>query len=208
MVRLPQGRPASQAARGGRCFRGGRSVKPVLIAGRYAKALAQVVGENDAKALEAAAAQLDLLARVLARDPSLARFFDSPVARPADKKKALETLATKAKLSDVMQRFMGVVVEKRRAAAIGPMAEAFGEIRDRAAGVVPVEATVAVEMGDKETKQFRETLETMTGRKVRLSVKVDPEIVGGVKARIGSRVFDGTLESHLRTLHRRLAEAR
>jgi F-type H+-transporting ATPase subunit delta len=62
-------------------------------------------------------------------------------------------------------------------------------------------------MGEAETARFRAALETMTGRKVRLSVKVDPGIVGGVRTRIGSRVYDGTLKNHLRALHRRLAEA-
>jgi F-type H+-transporting ATPase subunit delta len=48
----------------------------------------------------------------------------------------------------------------------------------------------------------------MTGRKVRLSVKVDPEVLGGARTRIGSRVYDGTLRNRLETLRRRLSAAR
>lgn len=178
-----------------------------MIAGRYARALAEVVGEQDAAALDAVGQQIDLLAHVFAQDPGLARFFDSPTTRPAHKAAALETLAARAGLSDVARRFLGVVADRRRTAALGAIAEAFRGFRDRAAGIVPVEATVAVTMGDAETASFRAALEKMTGRKVRLSVKVDPGIVGGVRTQIGSRVFDGTLESHLRALHRRLAAA-
>jgi F-type H+-transporting ATPase subunit delta len=178
-----------------------------MIAGRYARALAELAGENDTKTLEEVGAQIDLLARVLAQEPALARFFDSPVARPADKQKALATLAQRAGLSDLVQRFIAVVVDKRRAGSFGAIALAFAGFRDRAAGIVPVEATVAVTMDDAETARFRAALEAMTGRKVRLSVNVDPEIVGGVRARIGSIVYEGTLQGHLRALHRRMAGA-
>jgi len=178
-----------------------------MMAGRYARALAEIAGENDAAALGTIGAELDLVAGMMTREPALGRFFDSPTARAADKESALATLATRAGLTDLMRRFLAVVIDRRRMASLPAIAAAFAEIRDRAAGIVPVEATVAVGMDEAETARFRRALETMTGRKVRLSVAIDPEIVGGVRTRIGSRVYDGTVKSHLKELHRRLAEA-
>ena len=178
-----------------------------MIAGRYARALAETIGEEDSDALAAAGAELDLVARVIALDPALALFLDSPTTDEAHKSETIETLATRARLSDRARRFLGVVVANRRAAALPAIAAAFAEIRDRAAGIVPAEATVAVALGDAERKGMQKALETMTGRKVRLAVKVDPEIVGGVRTRIGSRVYDGTVRSHLSALHRRMAGA-
>jgi F-type H+-transporting ATPase subunit delta len=178
-----------------------------MIAGRYARALAEVIGEKDSAALAAAGAELDLLARVIDLDAGLARFLDSATTREAHKNKTIETLATRARLSDRMRRFLAVVVAHRRAAALPAIAAAFAAISDQAAGIVPVEATVAVDLKDDERARFEKALEKMTGRKVRLSLRVDPEIVGGVQTRIGSRVYDGTVKSHLRALHRRMAEA-
>jgi F-type H+-transporting ATPase subunit delta len=178
-----------------------------MMAGRYARALALTVGEKDGAALTAAGAELDLLARVIELDPALARFLDSPTTREADKSRTIETLAARARLSERARRFLTVVVANRRAAALPAIAGAFAEIRDRQAGIVPAEATVAVALGDAERKGLEKALETMTGLKVRLSVTVDPEIVGGVRTRIGSRVYDGTVQSHLRALHRRMTEA-
>jgi F-type H+-transporting ATPase subunit delta len=178
-----------------------------MMAGRYARALAEIAGENDAAALGPVGAQLDLVARMVTGEPALAKFFDSPTARPADKETALATLVTRAQLSDLMRRFLAVVIDKRRMSSLPAIAAAFTALHDRAAGIVPVEATVAVGMDEAEAARFRAALETMTGRQVRLSVTIDPEIVGGVQTRIGSRVYDGTLKSHLRALHRRLAEA-
>jgi F-type H+-transporting ATPase subunit delta len=189
-------------------FAGEVPVKAVAVAGRYARALAESVGENDIKALDAAGRQLDLLVRVLSADASLAQFFDSPTTRAADKLAALETLAEGARLDDLMRRFLGVVADHRRAVTLGAIGEEFRALHDAAAGIVPAEATVAVPMGDAQTDAFRKALEKMTGRSVRLTVRVDPAVVGGVRTRIGSKVYDGTVRNHLTALHQRLAEAR
>ncbi|HUD70874.1 MAG TPA: ATP synthase F1 subunit delta [Dongiaceae bacterium] len=183
-------------------------MKAVAVAGRYARALAESVGESDIEALDTAGRQLDLLARVLSADPAIARFFDSPTTRAAEKQAALETLARGAGLDDLMQRFLGVVADHRRVAAIAAIAAEFRALHDAVAGIVPAEATVAVAMGGAESEVFQKALEKMTGRRVRLTVKVDPEIVGGVRTRIGSTVYDGTVRNKLQALHQRLAEAR
>ncbi len=183
-------------------------MKAVAVAGRYARALAETVGESDIKALDTAGRQLDLLARVLSAEPALARFFDSPTTRAAEKKAALETFATGAGLDELMTRFLGVVADHRRMAAIEAIAAGFRALHDAAAGIVPAEATVAVAMGKAESETFAKALEKMTGRHVRLTVKVDPAVVGGVRTRIGSTVYDGTVQNQLMALHQRLAEAR
>lgn len=183
-------------------------MKAVAVAGRYARALAESVGENDIQALDAAGRKLDLLARVIASDHALAQFFDSPTTRSAEKQAALATLADRAGLDDMMRRFLGVVAEHRRVAVLRAIAAEFAAIQDQAAGIVAAEATVAVPMDEKASDTFRKALEKMTGRKVRLTVRVDPAIVGGVRTRIGSKVYDGTVRNHLQALHQRLAEAR
>ena len=183
-------------------------MKAVAVAGRYARALAESVGEKDVKALDTAGRQLDLLVRVLSADQDLTRFFDSPVTRAANKSAALATLSDRAGLDDLMGRFLGVVVEHRRVAALPAIAEEFRALHDEAAGIVPAEATFAVAIGKAETDAFAKALEKMTGRRVRLTVKVDPAIVGGVRTRIGSKVYDGTVRNQLQALYQRLAEAR
>lgn len=183
-------------------------MKAVAVAGRYARALAETVGEDDIKALDAAGRSLDLLVRVLSADAAIAHFFDSPTTRAADKNAALKTLADRAGLSELMTRFLNVVADHRRIGALPAIAHEFALIHDAAAGIVPAEATFAVAPGEKESDVFRKALETMTGLKVRLTIRVDPEIVGGVRTRIGSTVYDGTVRNHLQALYHRLAEAR
>ena len=182
-------------------------MKPVAAAGRYARALAEIAGENDAKALEALTAEIDLLAASAGTDPALLRFFDSPTGSDAHRKAAVEALAKNARLSDLAKRFLTVLVEHRRIGALKAIAADLAEFRDRAAGIVPAEATFAVPPAPAEEKAMLQALEQMTGSRVRLSVKVDPDLLGGVTTRVGSRIYDGSLRTRLQSLHRRLARA-
>jgi F-type H+-transporting ATPase subunit delta len=180
----------------------------VAVAGRYARALAELIGAGDPAALQRAAAELDLLADVFRLDPKLTTFFEDPSVRLAHKRQAGEALAAKARLSETGRRFLGTLVENGRVGAIPAIAAEFTEIADAMIGVVPAEATVAVRLTEAEVASFTRALETMTGRRVRLSVKVDPAVIGGARTRVGSRVFDGTLRGRLDALRRRLAAAR
>jgi len=72
---------------------------------------------------------------------------------------------------------------------------------------VEAEATFAKDPGPAEEQAMQAALETMTGSRVRLAVKVDPDLLGGVTTRVGSRIYDGTLKTRLQALHRRLARA-
>jgi F-type H+-transporting ATPase subunit delta len=182
-------------------------VKPIEVAGRYARALAEIAGENDAARLEALSIEIDLLAASVGADPALVRFFDSPVTAAAQKSAVLETLAKRAALSDLAARFMKVLVDNRRMAALPQVARDLTAMRDRAAGIVPAETTVARPLGAAEQAEMQKALEAMTGRKVRLSVKVDASILGGARTRVGSRIYDGTLVSRLESMHRRLSRA-
>ncbi|MFQ5876740.1 MAG: ATP synthase F1 subunit delta [Acidobacteriota bacterium] len=179
-------------------------MNPANIAKRYARALAEVAGPR----LERVASDLDLLARVLARRPQLMRFFEDPSVRRRDKEEAAGTLTGRARVGALTRRFVAVLIENRRLAALPAIARAFAEIRDERLGVLPVEATTAVPLSPEQKRRFRESLERMTGRSVRLEWQVDPEVLGGARARIGSRVYDGTLRRQLEVLRERLAGTR
>ena len=182
-------------------------MKSDAAAGRYARALAEIAGENDAQALGALTAEIDLLAASAGSDPALLRFFDSPAGKAADKTTAAATLAKQAGLSDLATRFFTVLVEHRRVGALKGIAAALAEMTDRAANIVPAEATFAVEPGPGEEQAMRQALEKITGSHVRLTMKVDPDLLGGAVTRVGSRIYDGSLRTQLQSLHRRLARA-
>ncbi len=183
-------------------------MQPIAVAKRYARALAESAAGRDAKRLEAVAAELSLAARVLGADPKFARVFADPSISLEDKRTAIDVLARRAKLSEVMRGFLLVLVANRRIGALGAIRDAFEEIADERLGIVKAETTTAVPLSASESKRLRESLERMTGRTVRITHRVDPTILGGARTRIGSRVYDGTLRHQLATLRERLVGAR
>lgn len=178
------------------------------MARRYARALADVAGTKGAAGLETVAAELALVARVVQREPALLRFFDDPSVPLPEKEGLIGTLARKAKIGELSSRFLRLLAARRRLGAIGTIAQAFEAIKDERLGIVPVEATTAIPIAGADLKRFRESLEEMTGRAVRLEMRVDPAVIGGARARIGSKIYDGTLRRRLALLRERLAEAR
>jgi F-type H+-transporting ATPase subunit delta len=192
-------------------------VQPVAVAKRYARALADYVesgpkeggraaGKDPAR-LEPVAAELDLVCRILQQDPRFERFFANPSIDQKAKKTALEAVAKKAKLSDAVRAFLGVLVTNRRLGAIRAVRDAFDAEKDERMGILPAETTTAVPLSAAELKRLREALEKMTGSKVRVTQQVDPGLLGGARTRIGSRVYDGTLRQKLDALRDRLVGA-
>ena len=187
---------------------GSHAMRPLVEARRYARALAEVAGEKDPSELETVAGELSLVAEVLGRAPQALRFFEDPAVSHEDKEKAIGTLGKRAGTGDLTRRLLRLLIERRRLAALPWIARSFAAIKDQRLGIVPAEATTAVPLSGPEAKRLRESLERMTGRRVRLSLAVDAALLGGARTRIGPRMYDGTLKRKLEILRGRLAMAR
>ncbi len=183
-------------------------MKSITLAKRYARALADVVGEKEKARLEKISAELALLARVLESEPQIGRFFEDPSVRREDRESAAGMVAKKIGAGPLTRRFLDVLIENRRLSVLPAIAGALAEIVDDWLGIIPVEATTAVALSAADRKKFHSSLEKMTGRRVRLSLQIDPSLIGGARTRIGSQVYDGTIRRQLALLRERLAEAR
>ena len=192
-------------------------MQPVAVAKRYARALADYAetkpgevgrsGRKDQSRLEPLALELALVRRVLDGDPKFARFFADPAIDQKDKQSAIEAMARKGKLSDALRNFLLLLVTNRRLGALGEIVRAFEQEKDERLGIVSAETTTAVPLSAAELKRLREALETMTGRTVKITQRVDPALLGGARTQIGSRVYDGTLRRSLEALRERLVGA-
>ena len=183
-------------------------MQPIGVAKRYARALADSAGGKDSGRLDAVAAELALAANVLGADAKFVHFFADPSIFLDDKRAAIDGLARRARLSEVVRSLLLVLVANRRLGILAAIADAFEGIRDERLGIVKAETTTAVPVSAAELKRLGEALEKMTGRTVRISHRVDPSILGGARTRIGSRVYDGTLKHQLVALRERLVGTR
>ncbi len=97
----------------------------------------------------------------------------------------------------VAVNLLGMLVEQGRARDIGRIAESLAEVAAERRQQVLAEVRSAVPLTDAQRRRLAEALSSATGRTVEVKVVVDPELVGGVVARVGDVIFDGSIRSRL-----------
>lgn len=171
------------------------------VAKRYAQALYQQALSQ--KSLEKVDQDAALVWEAWNTSTELRAFFRSPIVR-ADKKQAVVEKLFAKKVGKGVYDFLQLLVEKGRENQLGDILGAYGKLRDDALGVVEAEARVAFPLGKAEEAQLQKTIEQMTGKEVRLAIKIDSAVIGGAVVKIGDKVYDGSVKSRLDALRKQL----
>lgn len=178
-------------------------MKDLAAALRYARAVESASDGLDE--LGALAAQLDTVAQVMKADPGVAETLASP-GLPEDRRRALlDTLAKAAGLSPKASGLLGILAEHRHLGLLPLVAQQVGRIHDRLSGIVEAEVTSAQTLPPDVAERTRQTLERAAGRKVRMSLRIDPSLIGGIVARVGSTIYDGSIRTRLQALRSHIA---
>ena len=174
-----------------------------LAALRYAQSLLELATEKTA--LDAVAADWNRLLLAYQGDPSFARKL-SDARLSAAEKKALVGGALGAE-KGLVKNTVSVLIDRRREGDILPCALAFFEMLERAQGILRVEVETAQPLAADAEKNLVAGLEKATRKKVILSTVVKPELLGGIRLVIDSRLIDGSVKRRLETLAGRLKAA-
>ena len=133
-------------------------------------------------------------------DGELRKVLLDPSCSHADKAAILGDVAGKLKLSDLLKNFVMVLLENKRLALVAAINEAFQALFDEKAGRVKAEVVLPFEPDKAESEEIRKGLERATGKDVVMDVTVDPELIGGVVAKVGSLVYDGSVRTQLENI--------
>lgn len=150
-------------------------------------------GYDVAKFLESAGS----LARAISGNPSLRAFVSAPAIPRAAKTETLAKLAEKAGIDPFGQRFFQVMLENRRLLQAEPILQAIREAEDARQGIVEGRVVVASPISEEERKTIEGALANRMGGKVRLEVEIEPAILAGFVAHVGSHVFDGSAATEI-----------
>ena len=173
------------------------------VARRYATALADVAIERrEERQIQI---ELDHWAAMIESSPQLKEVFANPTIVHDHKRNVLEELIARMRVKDTTASFLRVLLRNQRLAQLREIAARYGQVLDERSGVLAGSVTTARPIPEELKKTLHETLSAATGRTVRLSFDTDEKIIGGMVARIGSTVFDGSVESHLERLAEGLA---
>ncbi len=176
-------------------------------ANRYARALLDVVLRESADAT-AVDAELASFVELVAGHETLKKVVTNPAVPATRKRSAIAEIARQAGVSTVVRKLLVLLAERDRLAMLPDLLAAYRDRLMEHQRIVSVEVTSAVALSAERTHAIQQRLATVTGRSVRMSARVDPSLIGGMVARVGGTVYDGSVVVQLAKLKARLSETR
>jgi F-type H+-transporting ATPase subunit delta len=174
------------------------------LATRYARALLAALATGADQDL--ADQFLSALAQSLAANPELRGFLLDPANSAAAKKNVLNSLAASHGAPERLKTFLGMIVDNGRLASLPAIAERYHAESESGRGMVTATLTSAAPLSPEHKARAAQVLGKVTGKKVNLTVDVDPALLGGVVAQVGSMVYDGSLKTQLARLRSKMGE--
>lgn len=165
------------------------------LANRYAAALFDLADEQ--KQLDTVADDLRTLAGQVAETSDLERLISSPVLDRVEQGSAMDAIMKASGASDLTVKFIGLIALNRRLFALNDMIVAFLAELARRRGEATAEVTAARALSDAQIKDLTDSLQSALGGKVTVEHTVDPELIGGMIVKVGSRMVDTTLQTQL-----------
>jgi len=173
---------------------------------RYARALFDVALEDSEPGqIEQELAAINGLVK---SQPDLQRAFESPSVPPIGKKGVVQALVDRGQFSPSVGKLLLMLAARDRLVLLPDVLAAFQQRLREQQRVLEAEVTTAMPLAPEQEDQLRQRLSAATARHVTITTKVDPAIIGGVVARVGTTVYDGSLATQLVKLKARLAENR
>ncbi len=171
---------------------------------RYAQAVFELALEN--RELEKWFDDLTLLSDSVSNQEFL-DFLSQPRVTSEEKIRVVRD-ALGDSVGPLALNLMSLLATKNIAHILPGITDQYQELLDAQQGIERAEAVTAIPLDDDEQRRITEMLSALSGRDVRLTARVDAEILGGMIIRIGDRVMDGSTRSRLRAMRRELAERR
>jgi len=174
-------------------------------AARYARALLDVViKEGNPEQVEQ---ELATFADLFDQNPNLERALTNPAVPVSGKRGIVKELVARLTLSPPLAKLLMLLADRDRLVIVPDLVAVY---RDRLMDyrqVVRADVTTAEPLAEATLSLLKERLAQLTGRKVTMTTKVDPSIIGGLVARVGSTVYDGSVATQLHRIKNRLRSA-
>lgn len=168
------------------------------LEGRYAVAVFALALEE--KSLDKVAADMAGLSALAAENSAFSNLLVNPSLDKDSQHKAIAAIAKKAKLNKLTTRFLGVLVENRRLANLEKIAATFARLLAEHKGEVKAEVKSAEKLSKAQQDALKKQLKKNLGQDISFEVEVDPELLGGLVVKVGSKVIDSSLKTKLENL--------
>lgn len=168
------------------------------LAGRYASALFGLA--RDEKQIDAVTRSLETLQQAIADSRDLAELVVSPLVDRDDAGKAFAAVAGQLGLDPITTNFLGVLARNGRKAQLAAVIKAFTRLAASHRGETTAEVVTAHPLNEDQVARLKAQLKGRTGHDVAIDARVDPNILGGLVVKLGSRMIDASLRTKLNRL--------
>ena len=177
----------------------------MAVASRYARALADALGaQGDFGAMQK---ELEDFAGVWRESEELREALVSPTIPVEQKRSVLDTLIQRLALSVTAGNFLRVLLVNYRMPLLEEVLKAFQKVADDRLGIVEVQVLYAQDLTPEEKEALREKFAELTGKSVEMKFRREEKLLGGIQARVGSKVYDGSVQGYLERLREQLTSA-
>jgi F-type H+-transporting ATPase subunit delta len=173
------------------------------IADVYARALFEVAQQEGD--LDTVHDQLSQFTDAVESDRELQTFFFSPYFNVDEKKDGLHRAVDGA--DDAVRNFLELLIEKHRMPALMRIRRVFDDLWRKENQMLSVQLTSAIDLDEQTVAQLGHTIGERTGRKVDVTHRVDPDILGGIILRVGNSILDASIRNRLETLRKQVARS-
>ena len=170
-------------------------MKNQTVVNRYARALLSLGlddGQYDRYGLE-----LKGLAEALDTLGEEAKVLISPSYPAGVRRRMLDLILSRAALSPLVSNFVRLLMDKGHLGRLGELAATYNALADIEKGLVRARLTSAAPLDETEIEAVKTSLRRFSGRQVELTVEQDPGLIGGIVARLGDLVIDGSVRTQL-----------
>ena len=176
------------------------------VLGRYARAYAEVVVKNKLNP-EKTVAEFQQMADVVNSSRELRNVLQNPAVSREQKLKLLDSIIQHIGANKMLRNFLAVLIDNRRIGNVSDLLEQFKQELDRRMGIAHAKVTSVRELTAAEKKSLEKELAEITGKTVRATYSEDASLLGGVLVRVGSTIYDGSVQGRLQRMRAELATA-
>ena len=175
-------------------------------ANRYARALFDVAVKETVD-LQMLDDELSAFVELMRQHPALEKVLLNPAVPAPRKRSAMTELVKSAQVPPVLAKLLVLLADRDRLVLLPDLLAAYRDRLLEHQQVVRAEVTTALPLAPERVRSIEQSLVNLTGRSVRLSTRVEPALIGGLVARVGGTVYDGSVTTQLDKMRRRLTES-
>ncbi len=170
----------------------------------YSQALFELSSENNS--VNEIEDQASSIIELIKNSEDIRDFIKDPTNKIEDQLKIMNKISDQFKLNELLKKFIGFVISKRKIFYIEKILNDFLFICSNARGEVQAELSAAKDLNENEINNLKNELSSTFGSNIKLIHKYDPSLIGGLIIKVGSTMIDTSIKSKLQKIEKKMIE--